>query len=92
MATVNTMPRCRLHNARARAVAATGCPDAVSFAIEDDRDWLRTDPTAGTLSPGVPFVVEVFVIRSRLSSGLNTGHLTITSGASSTTVTVEAID
>lgn len=79
-------------NRRLLTIAATGCPGSVAFTIEDDRNWLRTEPTAGTLSPGVPFVVEVFVIRSRLSPGLNQGHLTITSGASSIEVTVEAID
>ena len=73
-------------------IVATGCPGPVSFTIEDDRDWLRTDPTSGTLSSGVPVVVDVVVIRSRMSRGLNVGHLTITSGTSSVEVTVEAKD
>ena len=79
-------------NRRFLTIAATGCPGPVTFTIEDDRTWLRTEPTTGTLSPGVPFVVEVFVNRSRLSPGLNRGHLTIRSGATSIEVTVEAID
>jgi hypothetical protein len=79
-------------NRRLLTIEASGCPGPLPLTIEDNRNWIRTDPSGGTLSPGVPFVVEVVLIRSRLSPGLNRGQLTITSGASSIEVTVEAID
>lgn len=77
---------------RSLTISSTSCSGTTPFTIERDRRWLRATPREGTLASGGDVTVEVIVIRSRLSSGLNVGHLTITSGSLSIVVTVEATD
>ncbi len=72
-------------------ITASRCRGHVPFGIVADQEWLSAKPASGALTPGTPFTVQVTVDRTRLSAGTNVGHLVITSGTSTISVTVEAI-
>jgi hypothetical protein len=75
---------------RELTITASGCPDSVPFTISSDQRWLRAAPDSGTMPGDGELIVDVIVNRSRLPTGINIGHLIITSGASQIQVTVEA--